>query len=55
VKGKPVKTSERYRGKVERMLSNDKIIIKQTLESLNPGILDPFLPTYWEKNLNLFT
>jgi hypothetical protein len=32
-------------GKVERMLkAKDKIIRKQTLESLNPGIIDPFIP-----------
>jgi hypothetical protein len=24
--------------------------IKQTLESFNPRILDPFLPTNWETN-----
>ncbi|RJP59794.1 MAG: hypothetical protein C4549_01780 [Deltaproteobacteria bacterium] len=29
----------------------DKITIKQTLESLNPRILDHFLTTNWEKNL----
>ena len=29
----------------------DKTIRKQTLESLNPRILDHFLPTNWEKNL----
>jgi len=32
-------------GKVERMLkAKDKIIRKQTLESLNPGIPESFLP-----------
>jgi len=37
---------------VERILkAREKIIRKQTLESLNPGILDPFFPTNWEKNL----
>jgi len=31
--------------------SVDTIIGKKTLESLNPRILDPFLPTNWEENL----
>jgi len=29
---------------------SDKITGKQTLDPLNPGILEPFLPTKWEKN-----
>jgi len=33
-------------GEVERMLkAEDKINKKQTFESLNPGAVDPFLPT----------
>ena len=35
------------------MLIHDKIIRKQTLEPLPPRILDPFLPTNWENNLNI--
>ena len=30
-------------GDVERMLSDDQITGKQTLGSLNPGLLEPFL------------
>jgi hypothetical protein len=29
--------------------SDGQIPGKQTLESLNPGLLEPFLPTNWEK------
>jgi len=38
-------------GDVERMLkAYDQVPGKQTLESLNPGLLGSFLPTNWEKN-----
>jgi len=32
----------------------DKVVRKQTLESLNPGILGPSSPTKLEKNLNYY-
>jgi len=38
------------RGCRENAESDDQIPGKQTLESLNPGPLGPFLPTNWEKN-----
>jgi len=39
------------RGCRENAQSDDQIPGKQTLESLNPGPLEPFLPTKWEKSL----
>ena len=35
----------------ENAKSDDQIPGKQTLESLNPGLLEPFLPNNWEKIL----
>ncbi len=37
------------RGCRENAKSDDQITGKQTLESLNPRLLEPFLPTNWEK------
>ena len=34
--------------------NDDKIVRNQTLDPLNPWILNPFLPTNWEKN-HIFT
>ena len=33
----------------ENAKSDDQITGKQTLESMNPGPLEPFLPANWEK------
>ena len=42
-------------GDVERIAkSGDQIPGKQTLESLNPGLLEPFLPNNWEKIQKFF-
>ena len=38
------------RGCRENAKSYDQVPGKQTLESLNPGLLGSFLPTNWEKN-----
>jgi hypothetical protein len=45
-----IKTPERGGRGREDAPNTDKIFRKQTLETLNPRILDPFLPTDWEKN-----
>ena len=37
------------RGCQEDAESDDQIPGKQTLEPLNPGLLEPFLPAHWEK------
>ena len=39
-------------GRRENAESNYQIPGKQTLESLDPGLLEPFLPTNWEKIQN---
>ena len=39
-------------GSRENAESNYQIPGKQTLESLDPGLLEPFLPTNWEKIQN---
>ena len=44
---------EELRDARENAKSDDQIPGKQALESLNPGLLEPFLPTNWEKILTL--
>ena len=34
--------------------SDNQLPGKQTLESLNPGLLEPFLPNNWEKTQKFF-
>jgi hypothetical protein len=41
-KGRAVLSSKIYRGSWDNDEIYDKIIRKQTLEPLNPGILDPY-------------
>jgi hypothetical protein len=42
---------KRHSGNRKNVKNADKIIRKQTLESLTPGILGPSSPTKLEKNL----
>jgi len=42
-------SQKRHRRKRQNVVSTDNIVIKQTLESLIPGILGPSSPTKLEK------